>query len=65
MMIKVGFYEVCISYIISCLLFYFMTILTTCFTHQICGISLIKGKEFRKHWPKLLYLEEEKNQYKW
>ena len=40
--INVDLYEVCLSYIIHCLLFYFMTILTP-FFRQICDISLTRG----------------------
>ena len=46
--VEVYLYEVCLSYIIYCLLFYFKTILTPFFFHQISGISLTRGKEFRK-----------------
>ena len=42
-LIKVDLYEVCLSYIIYCLLFYFMTILTPFFTLQICGIYITRG----------------------
>ena len=59
-MIKVDFLKVCLSYIIYFILFYFMTILTTLFTSQICGIYLIRGKEFRKYWTKGFESEEDK-----
>ena len=57
-------YEVCISYIIYCLLFYFKTILTP-FFFQIAGISLTRGKEFRKYWPQGFELEADKATYEW
>ena len=46
--IKVDLYEVCLSEIIYCDLFYFWTILTPFFL-QIYGISLTRGKEFRNY----------------
>ena len=58
--IKVDLYEFCLSYIIYCLLFYFMTILIPFFTYQICGISLTRGNELRKYCPKGFELEEDK-----
>ena len=38
--------------------FYFMTIPPP--THNICVISLTRGKEFRKYWQKVFYSEEDK-----
>ena len=55
--IKVDFYEVCISYIIYCLLFYFKTILIPSPPCQIYGISLTRRKEFIKYWPEEFDLE--------
>ena len=60
--INVYLYEVYLSYIIYCLMFYFMNIIThlpppPC---QICGITLNRGKNFRKYWPKIFELEEDK-----
>ena len=55
--IKFDLYEVFQSYIIYCLLFYFMTILTPFSPRQTCGISLTRGKEFRKYWPKVFDME--------
>ena len=53
-LIKVDFYEVCLSGIIYCLIFYFMTIpILFFFSRQICGISLTRGKEFKNYWPKV------------
>ena len=48
---KVDLYNVCLSYIIYCLIFYIMTILTPFPSRQICSISHTRGKEFRKYWP--------------
>ena len=48
--VKVDLYEVFLSYIIYCLLFYIMNIPTPLFC-QICGISHSRGKEFMKYWP--------------
>ena len=61
--IKVDFYDVCLSYIIYCLLFYFKTILTPFFPRQISGISLTRGKEFRKYWPQGFESEADKATY--
>ena len=62
---RVDFYEVCLSYIIHCLLFYFITILTPFFPRQICGISLTKVKEFRKYRPKGFESEKYKDTDEW
>ena len=40
---KVGLYEVCLSYIIYCLQFYFMTILTPFFLYIFVSLSLGEG----------------------
>ena len=32
---------------------------------RIFGISHTRGKEFRKYWPQVFYLEEGKDSYKW
>ena len=63
--IKVDFYEVCLSKIIYCLLFYFKTILTPFFPRQISGISLTRGKEFRNYWPQGFQSEEYKATDEW
>ena len=63
-LIKVDLYEVCLSKIIYCLLFYCMTIIIPLFCH-ICGISLTRVKEFRKYWPKVFELEEDKSTDEW
>ena len=33
--------------------------------HQISGISLTRGKEFRKYWPQVFELEENKATNEW
>ena len=38
--IKVDFYEVCLSYMIYCLLFYFMTILIPFFDRFVVSLSI-------------------------
>ena len=49
--VRVFLYEVCLSYIIYCLLFYIMTILTPFHPIKICGISHTRGKEFMNYCP--------------
>ena len=49
--IKVDLYEVCLSKIIHCLLFYFKTILIPFLCPAKFVVSL--SMEFRKYWPKL------------
>ena len=49
--INVDLYEVCLSGIIYCLIFYFPTILKPFFFRQISGIYLTSGKDFRKYLP--------------
>ena len=63
--IKVDLYEVCISGIIYCLLFYFPTILTSFFPRHISGISLTRGKKSRKYWPQGFESEANKATYEW
>ena len=63
-MVKVNLYEFCLSCVISCLLFYIITILTP-FFRQIGGISHTQGKEFRKYWPHGFDSEEYKDTYEW
>ena len=58
--IKVDLYEVCISYTVHCLLFYFKTIHTPFNLHQISGISLTRGTKFGKYWPRGFELEADK-----
>ena len=58
-------YEVFISEVVYCLLYYFKTILIPFFPCQISGISLTRGKEFIKYWPKVFDLEEEKSTDEW
>ena len=57
---KVALYEVCLSYIIYCLMFYFIPP-----PRQICGISLVRGKEFSKYWEKGFNSEEGNDTYEW
>ena len=58
--------EVCLSYIIYCLLFYFLTILTSFPTpRQICDIYLTRRKEFRKYWSQGFESEEDKDTDEW
>ena len=59
--INVYLYEVCISYIIYCLLFNFKAILIPFFFHHISGIYLTRGKEFINYWPQGFELEEDKS----
>ena len=58
-------YEVCLSYNIFFLIFYFKTILTNFFSHQISGIYLTRGKEFRKYWPQRFESEADKAKDEW
>ena len=62
--VKVDLYDFLLSYIIYCLLFYIMTILTP-FFYQIFGISHTRGKEFRKYWPQGFKSEEDKDSDEW
>ena len=60
-------YEVCLSYIIYCLLFYIITILTPppplpC---HFFGIYYTKGKDFRDYCTQGLYPEEDKDSDEW
>ena len=61
-LIKVDLYEVCLSKIIYCLLFYFNTILISFFC-QISGISITRGKELRRYWTQVFDSEEYKATY--
>ena len=59
--VKVDLYEIFLYYIIYCLLFIIMTIQAYFNTHQICGTSHTRGKKFRKYWPQVFDLEEDKD----
>ena len=50
-------------YLLSSVLYYDYT--NTLFYLQICGISHSRGKEFRKYWPQIFDLEEDKYLYEW
>ena len=64
-MMNVDLYEVFLSYIIYCLLFYFMAILKPFPPPQIFGIYHTRGKEFRKDWPHGFKSEENTETYEW
>ena len=53
-------YQVCLSYIIYFPIFLFYDYTNTLSPRHICGISITRGKEFRKYWPKWFKSEEGK-----
>ena len=57
-------YDICLSKVIYCLLFYFKTMLTPFFC-QIYGISLTRIKEFRQYWPKEFESEKDTATEEW
>ena len=63
--IKVHLYEVVISEIIYCPLFIYDYTNILFLSCHISVISLTRGKEFRKYWPKGFELEEEKSIDEW
>ena len=63
--IKFYLYEVYLSYIIYCPLFNFNTILTSFPLHQISGIYLTRGNDFRKYKPQVFESDADKVTYEW
>ena len=55
----------CVFYFIYFLLFYFNIKLTPFPSHQISGISLTRGKQFRRFWPQGFESEVDKNTDEW
>ena len=62
---KVDLYEVYGSFFMYCLLFYFKIKLTPFSSHQISGISLTRGKQFRRFWTQGFESEADKNTDEW